>query len=238
MKIPFAKLIATAGLVFAAFGFAQDESAVNKGRDMGIGARGAFNYGMMYGFDETDDDVDGDPSGIGFDAGLMARVQLAGSMYFTPEVNFAYMSTDHKYGDDKRTYSSQTLEIPLLLRGVIMDRFYVSAGPQLNLCLSSKVESNSTYTDPISGEQVESGTQENFEQGSFSFGVAVGAGVNIVAGLNFDFRFYMGLNELYPDAEYIGNYGNMSEAGENISLINMAGAKMMTIKVGLSYWFI
>ena len=50
-------------LMAATLSFAQDEqgSRANQGAKLSIGARGAFDYGIMYGFKEEDDDVDGKP---------------------------------------------------------------------------------------------------------------------------------------------------------------------------------
>lgn len=200
-----------------------------KGHDMGVGARIAFDYGMMYGFEETDDNVDGDPTGIGFEGGLAARIEMVNNLYFVPEVNFSYLSTKHKYLELDRTYTSMSLEIPLLMRGIVAERFYVTAGPQLNLCLSSDFEQK--YPDFEFGDMPDD-FKENVEQAGFTFGIAAGAGVNIVDGLFFDFRFYMGLMELFPDVKSASD--NILDAD---SMIDMAGAKMMTIKAGFSYWF-
>lgn len=209
--------------------YASVNTSASKGHDMGVGARIAFDYGMMYGFEETDDNVDGDPTGIGFEGGLAARIEMVNNLYFVPEVNFSYLSTKHKYLELDRTYTSMSLEIPLLMRGIVAERFYVTAGPQLNLCLSSDFEQK--YPDFEFGDMPDD-FKENVEQAGFTFGIAAGAGVNIVDGLFFDFRFYMGLMELFPDVKSASD--NILDAD---SMIDMAGAKMMTIKAGFSYWF-
>lgn len=237
MKSSLLKIIAVASLVMASFGFAQDDSPAKKGGNIGFGIHAAFDYGMMYGFEEEDSDIDDDPSGIGFEAGLAGRFEMVNNLYFAPELNFSYISTDHKLNDLKRTYSSMGLEIPLLIRGVIQERFYVSAGPQINLALSNDYETEKKSINQ-GGITIENKFNDNVEQGTFSFGIAAGAGVRIYEGLFFDFRFYMGLSELFPDTDFIGGgTGNINEVSDNWSLINMAGAKMMTLKFGLSYWF-
>ena len=95
----------------------------------GFGIRFAFDYGRMFGFKEdleNDSDIDGTPSGIGYEGGLMFRIQMIPNLYFTPEVNIAYISTEHEYMRKERKYNSLDLEIPLLMRGVVANRFYIT----------------------------------------------------------------------------------------------------------------
>ena len=78
---------------------------------------------------------------------------------------------------------------------------------------------------------------EGFDQATFGFGIVAGAGFNIVQGLFIDLRYYMGITELYPDVITPEDVENLSEAKGNFSQIDMAGARMMKFKIGLSYWF-
>ena len=79
-------------LMAASLAFAQEEgsqeqlNSAKKEKAFGAGVRAAFNYGMMYGFKEKDDDVDEDPSGMGFEGGVMARIQMVSNLYFAPEI--------------------------------------------------------------------------------------------------------------------------------------------------------
>ena len=183
-------------------------------------------------FVNEDDDVDGSPTGIGFEGGLMGRIQLVSNLHFAPEVNIAFVRTEHEYLHQKRTYTSIDLEIPLLMRGIVLDKFYVTGGPQLNLNLSNDFD----YDNKEAAE----GYEEKIDEAKFTFGLAVGAGFNIIEGLFIDVRFYMGLMDLYPDVKSISDYedGEIVSEGDDFSYISMKGAKMMKIKAGLSYWFI
>ena len=221
-------------LMAATLSFAQDGegSRANQEKKIGVGARGAFDYGIMYGFKDEDDDVDGSPAGIGFEGGLMLRIQMIPNLHFAPEVNVAYVSTSHKWDGLKRTYTSTDIEIPLLIRGTVADKFYVTAGPQavLNISNDSDIEIKSEYDN---GDY-----EEKLNQAKFTFGLAAGFGYNIFAGLFVDARFYMGLMELYPDVKSPSDDITSIADAEYFSYISMEGAKMMKIKVGLSYWFI
>lgn len=209
---------------------------------VGVGAKVAFDYGMMYGFKdgaENDSDIDSDPSGIGFEAGLMIRIQMISNLYFVPEVNFSYISTSHKVTELERTYSSMNLEIPLLVRGVVADKFYVTAGPQFTLKISDDTEIETRAIKLGDMDFKVDGFEEKIEQGSMDFGIAAGLGYNIVEGLNVDFRIYMGLMELFPDVTYLfsDDVTNVNDVDGNFSIIDLSGAKMMKFKVGISYWF-
>lgn len=202
---------------------------------LGFGVKFAFNYGRMFGFKEdleNDSDIDGTPSGIGFDGGIMFRIQMIPNLYFTPEVNIAHITTEHEFMHHKRKYVSTDLELPLLMRGVIANRFYVTGGAQFNLTLSSKAKIDAVENATL---DITVASNEKVEQATFGFGIVAGAGINIVAGLFFDFRFYMGITELYPDVKTLDD---LEFATGDYSLVDMSGARMMKFKVGLSYWII
>lgn len=239
MKKIFATLV---GLVLATgISFAED-SAKNDSR-FGAGVKAAFDYSMMYGFEEDIDGTDGNPSGFGFDAGLMFRLNLAKGLYFAPEVNFAYTSTNHKFLKKERSYTSMDLEIPLMFRAsfAFLEKLYITAGPQIVLNLSNEsdippmADGSTLLGGMANGAMSALGYTEHTEQGFFNFGIAAGLGYNIVGGLNIDARFYMGFMELFPDTKAIG-YDDV-EPGDAFTYINMHGAKMMKFKVGVSYWF-
>lgn len=239
---PIFKLFTVAGIA-ATLAFAQDNSqanaqnaASNNGNSskMGVGIRASFDYSRMYGFDEEDDLVDGNPSGIGFEVGIAGRAELVKNIYFVPELNVNYTTTSHDYANisSERTYKNVELQVPLMLRGTIKERFFANAGPQINLALYSDFDAGNSATDPLTGKTVKSPIDENVKEGAFSFGLAIGGGAYIIKGLSVDARFYMGLSELFYDLDYD------STDSDKFSLINMSGAKMMTFKIGLSYWFI
>lgn len=197
----------------------------------GFGVRGAFDYGIMYGFSEEDDDMDETPKGIGFEFGVAARIDMIPNLYFTPEVNIAYIKTSHKFLERKREYASMDLEIPVLMRGVVAEKFYVTAGPQFIIHLSDDFDQ-----EDIELEFGQFPFEENIEQGAFTFGIAAGAGFNLVDKLFIDLRFYMGLMELFPDVKSADDLENLHDS-DLFSSLDLSGAKMMKIKIGLSYWF-
>jgi hypothetical protein len=213
------------------------EAPRQEGPFFGFGLKVAFDYGRMYGFKEdqdNDSDISGNPSGMGFEAGIMFRIRMIPNLYFAPEVNFAYMSTEHEYLKHKREYKSIDMELPLLMRGTIADRFYITGGPQLNFALSSNADIEAVENS-IPGLDIRIASTEKIEQASFSFGIAAGFGINVVEGLFIDLRYYMGITELYPDVKTLDD---LDTAEGDFSLVDMSGARMMKFKVGISYWFL
>jgi opacity protein-like surface antigen len=223
--------------------YAQEAPRHHENR-FGIGIRTAFDYGIMYGFSDEDDNAEYNPKGIGFEGGLMLRILMIPHLYFTPEFNVAYITTNHKiYSEYDRTYKSLDLEIPLLIRGVVADKFYVAAGPQLVLGLSSDADID-VVENKVGGLDLKAETHETIKQTNFTFGLAAGAGFSFIEGLFIDVRIYMGLMDLYPDVKTVEDFEDGKyidpETGKlrEFSVISMKGAKMMKLKVGLSYWFI
>ena len=71
---------------------------------------------------------------------------------------------------------------------------------------------------------------ETVEQNFFTFGIAAGAGHNIIGGLNVVLRVYMGLMDVFAEPD--------EDDASAWNMIDMAGTKMMKFKVGVSYWFL
>ena len=199
---------------------------------VGIGAKVAFDYGIIYGLDDEDEDMDGSPSGMGFSAGLMLRVKMMENFYFVPELNFAYIKTEHDYLQSSRKYTRMDMEIPLMLRGIIANRFYGTFGAQLSLNLSNSVKAEVAGMD----------TEEDFDQDFLDFGIAAGMGVKIVENFYFDLRIYMGLTELFSDVDYLfdENSDKVIDPTKDTgwSMLDLAGGKNLKFKAGISYWFI
>lgn len=217
--------------------YSAQEPAPRQVNHFGFGLKVAFDYGRMYGFKEdldNDSDISGTPSGFGFEAGLMVRIQMIPNLFFAPEVNIAYISTNHEYMESERKYNSVDLEIPLLMRGIVANRFYITAGPQVVFSMNSKAEIEPIVTELGGGVNIKAESKEKIEQASFGFGIAAGAGFNIYEGLFIDLRYYMGITELYPDVKTLDD---LEYAEGDFSMIDMSGARMMKFKVGISYWF-
>ena len=194
---------------------------------IGVGVHAAFDYSFLYGLAEDwnmGDDEDA-PSGIGFEVGVQARFDIMHVLQFTPELNFRYTKLNQEDESCERNFRQMDLEVPLLVRGNVMNRFYIMAGPQLGISLSDKVSLDGDDANIGGGlGKISYSIEEDIEQKTFGFGVALGIGWYVYDKINIDFRMYLGLADMYDDGESI--------------LVDLDGAKQMTFKFGIGYWFI
>ena len=83
---------------------------------------------------------------------------------------------------------------------------------------------------------------ERIEQATAEFGLNVGVGYFVIDNLSLNFRWYMGLTEVFPDVKYEGDMNSIKEekSKNNVSwaTINLKGAHTMMFKFGVTYWFI
>ena len=227
--------IIAAGAIASSIALAQDGATPNAQGGInskpGIGAHADFNYSYLIGLPQDwylGDDADA-PSGIGFDIGLRGRIPMASILQFAPEINFHYaqLAMDEEGCDHK--FKQMDLEVPLMMRALVKDRFYVAAGVQLSLSLSNEVS--------LEQEDIKLGAglgttnfkyKENVEQAGFGFGLAFGVGGFVMERLSIDAGIVLGLTDTYPDVD----------PEENDLIDSMDGGKQMTFKVGAGFWFL
>lgn len=213
----------------------------------GIGIRGDFNFANYWGTEELNG-ADGEASGWGFNFGITARFEIIDVLWFTPELHFEYLKLTQDYDEINIQLKQSNLTLPLLLRAVLHPRVFFEAGPQLSLNLNYDLEYDADKKDiHVAGlDQTferPKDFDDNIEQATFAFGVAMGLGFYIIPDrLSVNARIYVGLTDLYPDATSIMLY----EGEDNI--VNgkvvpekskvMVGTKLRTIKLGASFWFI
>jgi len=216
---------------------AENESVMNEPQKAsginskaGFGLHADFNYSFLYGLaqdwnlgDETDA-----PAGIGFDIGFRGRIPMASYLQFTPELNFHYAQLTQDDETAERKFTQMDLEIPLMIRGVVMGRFYAAAGIQLTLNLSSEVKFEEKDVDIGGGLGTMSMSfNEEVEQAGFGFGLIASVGGFVMERLSIDASIVLGLSDVYEN----------QEENEDEILVNFEGGKQMTFKVGIGYWF-
>jgi hypothetical protein len=193
---------------------------------MGFGLHANFNYSFLNGLaqDWNMGDEEEAPAGIGFNGGIRLRIPMVDFLQFTPEINFHYAELIQEDESAKRRFKQTDLEIPVMMRGVIMDLFYVAAGVQFTLNLNSEVTFEEADLQIGGGlGTLRMDLEENIEQAGFTFGIAFGAGAIINDRFSIDFGFVLGLTDMYPKCE--------SDLIES-----MDGGKQITIKAGVGFW--
>jgi len=191
---------------------------------IGLGARLAVGYGMIWGLEDdwSGGENDENPGGIDLEGGAVGRIVLTPTIHFAPELLFRYASYSQDDDLGEREFSQMDLEIPLLVRANATPKFYAYIGPQLGLNLSSDVSLKAKVADKVSGGTTTHSVPETVEQTSFGLSVAVGGGYYVMDKLGVDLRIGFGLTELYPDSK--GKF------------VDLSGAKDLSFKLGANYW--
>lgn len=205
---------------------APKKSAVN------VGARVAFMYGNLWGFKDLSDGFE-EPSGFGGEIGVAARFDLVDGLQFSPEISFRFMSLNHEDDGVERSYGQTDLDFSFFVRGVIGTGLFLEVGPQISINTSNNYE--------IDGQDNEF---ENIQQASAEFGINFGAGYYILDNLSFNFRWYTGFTEVFPDVKYFDDLtakdydGSKVKSSVKWSTVNLKGAHTMMFKFGFTYWFL
>ena len=198
---------------------------------IGIGARAAFIYGNMWGFTDLKADGLEPPTGIGGEFGITARFSMAAGLDFSPEISFRIFDVSHDEDEIERCYNQMFLDFSFYLRAVFGGGFFLEFAPQISLNTSAEYTYDGTKND-----------FERIEQATAEFGLNVGVGYFVIDNLSLNFRWYMGLTEVFPDVKYEGDMNSIKEekSKNNVSwaTINLKGAHTMMFKFGVTYWFI
>lgn len=218
---------AIAILCAATFALAQEASETNSKKDtpaIGLGARLAFGYGIIWGLEEdwSGGETDEKPGGIDLEIGVMGRYEITPLIHFTPELLFRYASYSQDDDLGEREFDQMNIEIPLLVRANATPKFYAYIGPQLGLNINSDVSLNAKVVDKVSGEITNHSIPDKVEQAVFGFSIVAGAGYYVMDKLGVDLRIGFGLTELYPDSK--GKF------------VDLNGAKDLSFKLGVNYW--
>ena len=191
-KIILAALVVTSA-VFAQF-------------NVNVGGRAAANFGTFVG-----DDVEDANWGVGFNAGVSAKLDVLPVMSVVAGVEADLRRISEKQGEVDLSLNMWYLDIPVVARFNAAPMFHVDAGFVLAFNLTSSA------TAEAGGESMS--VDVDYVK-SFDAAVTAGFGASVIPGmLDIDFRFVYSLTN-WPDYE-----------GVDVS------AKHMRMQVGATYWF-
>ena len=181
------------------------------------------------------DDSDDAPWGVGFNAGVAAKYNVNEMIAVVPEVGIDF----RRIADDEATASFWVLNIPVLARISPVANLYVEAGPTIGFILSNDVEYDepsfddadfggynlSDYGIDLDDMLDDAGSSSAGEDANtFEFGLAFGLGYSVLPNLDVNFRFAIGLTNLYEDVKTEG-YTFESDL------------QNMQLSIGATYWF-
>lgn len=209
----------------------EQPAPATKQAPISVGLRGAFIYGNMWGFKDLKSDGLEPPTGIGGEFGIAARFSMVDGLQFSPEIMFRIFNLSHEEDEVERCYKQMFLDFAFYIRGVFGGGFFLEFAPQI------AINTSADYTYD--------GTANNFErieQSAAEFGLNVGVGYYVLDNLSLNFRWYIGLTEVFPDVKYEGDMNSIKEEKSkgNVSwaTINLKGAHTMMFKFGVTYWFL
>lgn len=154
-----------------------------------------FKFGVgLTGF--HGDDSKGLDSEFGFEIGGTKMVPLNSIVTFNPQLLFAYRSAsasepyDETY-DLKLTITDMAIEVPVLFCFHITPAFFLQAGPQLGLLISSMGKAE-LDDESVSDDILDKRTK-------FEYGLAIGAGFQITDKWAVDVKYNHGLNDILKE---------------------------------------
>ena len=174
-----------------------------------VGGHAAVNYGTAWG------DAEDIPWGLGFNAGIAAKLGLNDMIAVVPEADVSL----RRMSDDDQTWSTWAIEIPVLARINVMPQLYLEVGPQIAFLLSSELEQDFGF----GSQTVDLGSSEIDALNTFEFAIDAGAGFSVMPQLDVNFRFVLGMTSMI-DSKKLGSQDD--EAAKNLQL-----------QVGATYWF-
>lgn len=157
-----------------------------------IGPHIGGNMTTMYG-----DDAENVTAGVGFNAGVAAKVAFKDSpISIVPEV-LIDMRNSGSDKDDNYSMTEWALEIPVMVRCELLGLFYFEAGPSFNFNLATSTETK------VLGKEVSDDIDSDLLN-TFEFGLSFGVGTNIISMLDIDFRVNMGITDFYAEQKVLG----------------------------------
>jgi opacity protein-like surface antigen len=171
-----------------AFGFANAQ-------EVKFGAKAGLNVSTFTG------DVDDASSRVGFHVGGFAEIKLSDKFSVQPEL--LYSAQGVKYDTSGAGFSEENkinlayLNIPVMAKYYVAEKFSLEAGPQIGFLLSAKNDfSYSAFGESDSGKvDIKDGYK------SIDFGVNFGAGYDFTENLSVGARYNLGLSNIAKNEE-------------------------------------
>lgn len=160
------KILLTAAAVFA-FSFANAQ-------DVKFGAKAGLNFSSLA-------NAEGAKTQVGFHLGGYATISVSDKFAVQPEL--LYSAQGAKY-DGGVSENLSYINIPVMAKFYVADKFNLEAGPQIGLLISANAKSSAGSVD----------TKEFYK--TMDFGLNFGAGYDVAENINVGLRYCLGLSQL------------------------------------------
>ena len=164
------KIILTVGAIFAfSFTYAQEVK---------FGIKGGLNLANISG------DVEGNTSKLGFQIGGFTEIEITEKFSVQPELLFSTQGTKFDFEGTKVEFNLSYLNIPVMLKYYVADKFILETGPQIGLLMNAKLKGGGDSLD----------VKDNFK--SIDFGVNFGTAYNFSENISAGLRYNLGLSNI------------------------------------------
>ena len=171
------KKITLSIIAVLAFGFANAQGVK-------FGVKGGISLTNL-----TGDDIEDNSSKVGFLVGGFAEIKLTEKFAIQPELLFATQGTKFEADGDDLKYNLNYLNVPVMAKFYVADKFSLEAGPQIGFLLSAKAKAGDEDED----------VKDFFK--SVDFGVNFGAGYDFTENLSAGVRYNLGLANILDTEE-------------------------------------
>lgn len=205
------KKLLFAVILLVAFGNASAQEKTSNVANIKFGAKGGINFANLAG-----DDADGAKMFVGFNAGFFIEIPVADKLVFQPEILYSAQGSksegplfvDGSVYNVEATFKFNYINIPLLFKYEIADKFSLEAGPYVGFLTSAKLKAK------IQGVGSETIDAKDMLK-STDFGLAIGMNYEFTDVIFANARYQSGLTEI-GDAE-----GNNNDIKNSIFQIGL-----------------
>lgn len=162
-----------------------------KAKDVNVGAKAGTNFATI-----NSDNFDSFDNRTAFHVGLVAEFGISETFSFQPELLYSSQGSDYSDPGFEGTVKLDYLNVPLMTKFYVGEGFSLEVGPQMGFLLSAKDEGDGYDID-----------MKDYVKG-IDFGINVGVGYKLDAGLNFGARYNLGLTDVNDGYEEGGTYKN------------------------------
>ena len=177
---------------------AQDEPS--KGSEISFGLKGGLNFALISG--DGTDNFDGR---FAFHVGAVSEIPITEKFSVQPELLYSSQGDKGTFDGMDITFKLDYLNLPILAKYYVAERFSLEAGPQIGFLLSSKAEGGGVSID----------IKELFK--SIDLGLGFGLGYKLENGINFTGRFNAGITNIIENNGYILDVPIDSEGSSNFN---------------------
>ena len=171
-----------------AFGFANAQ-------EVKFGAKAGLNVSTLTG------DVNDASSRVGFHVGGFAEIKLSDKFSVQPELLYsaqgAKFETSGAGFSEEDKFNLAYLNVPVMAKYYVAEKFSLEAGPQIGFLLSAK--NDFSYSDSGESESGKVDIKDGFK--SIDFGVNFGAGYDFTENLSVGVRYNLGLSNIAEKVE-------------------------------------